>query len=236
MAKKSAFAKAVSHARIGLDRRPVAHFLHVGKTAGTALKHALSDVERSSTYRLVLHTHWTRLNAVPEDDFFFFCVRDPVSRFVSGFLSRQHEGRPRYVIRWREDEKLAFSRFDSANGLAVALTAGGRQQQEAEEAMGAIRHVRDSYWTWFKDPDYFRQRSDHVLWVGRQESLDVDGLSSILGVKALHLPEDPVVAHLNTEEKPTLSDLARTNLRSWYAKDYEFLALCAELFGSEYSP
>jgi hypothetical protein len=236
MAKKSAFAKAVSHARIRLDRRPVAHFLHVGKAAGTALKYALTDVERSSRYRLILHTHFTRLDAVPEDDFFFFCVRDPISRFLSGFLSRQREGRPRYVIPWREDEKTAFSRFDSADGLAVALSAGGRRQQEAEDAMGAIRHVRDSYWTWFKDPHYFRQRSDHVLWVGRQESLDVESLSSSLGVKALHLPDDPVVAHLNTEEKPALSDLARENLRNWYAKDYEFLELCAELFGPEYSP
>ena len=169
------------------------------------MKHALSDVERSSTYRLVLHTHWTRLNAVPEDDFFFFCVRDPVSRFVSGFLSRQREGRPRYVIRWREDEKLAFSRFDSANGLAVALTAGGRQQQEAEEAMGAIRHVRDSYWTWFKDPDYFRQRSRTTsCGSGGRNRLTSTVFRPFSGAKALHLPEDPVVAHLNTEEKPTL--------------------------------
>jgi hypothetical protein len=231
MAKKSAFARAVSHARVKLDRRPVAHFLHVGKTAGTALKYALSDVERSSAYRLMLHTHWTRLNVVPEDDFFFFCVRDPISRFVSGFLSRQREGKPRYVIRWREDEKLAFSRFDSPDGLAVALSAGGREQQSAEDAMHAIRHVRDSYWFWFKDPDYFRQRSDHILWVGRQESLDIESLASTLGVDALHLPDDPIVAHLYTEEKPVLSDLARENLRNWYAKDYEFLELCAELVG-----
>ena len=38
--------------------------------------------------------------------------------------------------------------------------------------MRAIGHVRSSYWDWFKDPDYFKRRSDHILWIGHQESLD----------------------------------------------------------------
>ena len=39
--KRSILDRAVAKARIRLDRRPVAHFLHIGKTGGTAVKSAL---------------------------------------------------------------------------------------------------------------------------------------------------------------------------------------------------
>ncbi len=55
-------------------------------------------------------------------------------------------------------------------------------------------------------------------------------LAVALGVDQLTMPEDAVAAHRATGSKPELSDLARENLRQWYAKDYEFLDLCAELF------
>ena len=136
---------------------------------------------------------------------------------------------PRYHIPWREDEALAFARFDSPDALAVSLTSGGEEQEEAEAAMRAIRHVRDSYWDWFRDPDYFRGRLDHLLWVGQQESLDVDPLAVALGLDRLQLPTDPLKANRGPQVKPELSEQARKNLRQWYAKDYAFLDLCSEI-------
>ncbi len=230
MAKKNGSLNwAVAHARISLDRRPVAHFLHIGKTAGTAVKVALKEAPGSAKYRVVVQPHDGKLASIPETDHYFFCVRDPIDKYVSGFLSRKRQGQPRYFIPWTEGEAEAFARFDSPDALAVSLSAGGTEQQDAEAAMRAIRQLRRSYWDWFRDPEYFKSRADHILWIGRQESLDLKPLATALGVESLELPTDPLRANKRVQAKPELSDLARQNLRRWYADDYLFLETCDEL-------
>jgi hypothetical protein len=212
------------------DRRHVAHFLHVGKTGGTAIKIALEENQRAMSYRLVPHGHQTRLYRIPEGHKFFFCVRDPVDRYVSAFLSRQREGRPVYTRPWTEEEARSFARFSSPENLAGALSAGGEVQREAEAAMRAIGHVKTSYWDWFLDPVYFRSRAEDIIWIGHQEHLDVDGLAGVLGLDRLDLPKDAAAAHRWIGPKPELSETARQNLKEWYARDYEFLRLCDEVF------
>jgi hypothetical protein len=187
---------------------------------------ALKEAEGSANYRIVGHKHEDLLVDIPEDDYFFFCVRDPIDRYVSGFLSRQRFGEPRYHVRWNKGETKAFARFDSPDALAVSLSAGGTEQRDAEESMRGIRHVQTSYWDWFGDPEYFMSRADHVLWIGHVESLDLKPLAKALGLERVELPVDPVRANRTVEAKPEISDLARQNLRQWYAQDYEFLELC----------
>jgi hypothetical protein len=220
---------AAAKTRLSLDQRPVAHFLHIGKTAGTAVTVALKQAQDTARYRVVRHPHQIGLLAVPESDHYFFCVRDPIDRYVSGFLHREAQGRPRYSIPWSEEEAKAFARFRSPDALAVSLSAGGTEQGDAEAAMRAIQHVRSSYWDWFRDPDYFKSRADHILWIGRQECLDLKPLAATLGLERLELPTDAARANKSPGRKPELSDLARQNLREWYAKDYLFLELCREL-------
>lgn len=225
--------KTVRRTRNRFDRRPVAHFMHIGKTAGTALRLILWDVRLTTRYRPVFHGHGARLarlDAIPVGEKFFFCVRDPIGRYTSGFLARQRQDQPRYYVPWTEEEERAFSHFESPEDLAVSLSAGGDIQRHAEHAMRSIQHVQSSYWDFFHDPEYFKSRRDDLLWIGRQESLDMASLAVALGVDQLTMPEDAVAAHRATGSKPELSDLARENLRQWYAKDYEFLDLCAELF------
>jgi hypothetical protein len=216
------------------DRRPVVHFLHVGKTAGTALRSALKDVRGTADYRLIIHGHTARLDRVPAGHKFIFCVRDPVDRYVSAFMSRQRQGEPRYSMPWSEQEAIAFSRFESPEHLALSLSDQDRSQRDAaEHAMRTIRHLSRSYWYWFSDASYFRRRSDDLLWVGRQESLDVAGLADALGVERLTLPNDPTVANRRVGARPELSEVAVHNLRLWYAKDYEFLDLCDQIYPFE---
>jgi hypothetical protein len=212
--------------------RPVAHFLHIGKTAGTAVKAGLEEAPGQGTYQLMLHSHNVRLMDVPEGDFAFFCVRDPVGRFASGFRSRQRQGRPAHFRPWRSGEEEAFAIFPTPDELGLALGAGGVEQQRAEAAMGSIAHVNRSYWWWFQDEAYLRRRVDHVLWIGRQERLDLDSLQRALGLVSIELPADPTRSHRNPDAAGVeLSERARANLERWYAADYEFLALCDELCG-----
>jgi hypothetical protein len=229
MAKKGgAFTSSAARARLSLDRRPVAHFLHIGKAAGTAIMVALKQASGTANYRLVREPHQVGLDKIPDTDHVFFCVRDPVDRYVSGFQHRVVQGLPRFFVPWSKGEAKAFARFTSPEALAISLGAGGDEQREAQDAMRAIQHVRSSYWDWFKDPDYFKRRSDHVLWIGYQESLDLKPLADRLGLEKLELPTDPDRANRTPGSKPVLSDVARQNLRDWYARDYMFLELCRD--------
>ncbi len=223
--------RPIRRARIRFDHRPVAHFMHIGKTGGTALRLALHDVQTATSYRVIRHGHRARLSDIPDGEKFFFCVRDPIDRYVSAFLSRQREGWPRHYRPWTDGEAAAFSRFDSPGSLAVALSDEAQDSRAAaEDAMQAIKHVNSSYWKWFADPTYFSSRVDDLLWIGRQQALELESLSQALGVDHLSMPDDPLTANRATEPKPELSAVARRNLRRFYERDYAFIDLCNELF------
>jgi hypothetical protein len=100
------------------------HFIHIRKTGGTAIKEALKNAAGLDQSTIKLHKHKIRLSDIAAGDkvFLFFFLRDPVSRFVSGFNSRLRQGQPRYNSAWNEAEKRAFGFFPTANSLAEALT------------------------------------------------------------------------------------------------------------------
>ena len=216
------------------EARPV-HFLHVGKTGGTAFKHAIRAAPPPpSRYVIHLHPHRVVLRDVPEGEQFLFFLRDPVTRFVSGFYSRQREGRPRYAARWTPEEREAFEQFATPDKLALALSSDDREEGEhANAAMRNIRHVRDGYWKWFESEDYFRSRVRDLFFIGFQETLagDFEILKSRLGLPGrLALPNDDVEAHITPRGLDRkLSAGAVENLRKWYEEDYRFLELCREI-------
>ena len=212
-------------------RRRQAHFLHIGKTAGTAIKAALRPVAEAADYQVLLHGHETTLTDVPEGDKFFFVVRDPVDRFVSAFYSRQRQGRPRYDSPWTEAEARAFGRFDTANELALALSAAGAdRRRHAHQAMRDIEHVRDSYWRWFESEKAFLRRRKDLLYVGRFHRLGDGDFAEMARRLGLHeapvLPADDISAHRNPAHVDRrLAEAGRHNLQHWYASDYAFVAL-----------
>ena len=215
-------------------RQPI-HFLHIGKTGGTAVKHALRQAE-DHRYGMFLHPHGVRLRDVPEGERVIFFVRDPISRFVSAFHSRKRQGQPRYFSPWSPGERVAFQRFGTPNELAAALSSPDLDVREgAVQAMNSIEHVRDSYWNWFENEDYLRSRMPDILFIGFQEHLDRDfgALRSKLGLSpAVNLPLDDVAAHRNPRGLDThLDDAAVENLRDWFKTDYQFVELCRTVVG-----
>lgn len=211
--------------------RGVVHLLHIGKTGGTAIKHALAAYPESKEWAIFLSGHSVTLRRVPPGDKVVFFTRDPLQRFVSAFFSRQRQGQPRHHLRWTPAEEVAFKEFGTANELAEALSAADDARRDrAITAMRSIRHIRSSYWDWFGDEKYFASRGGDILFVGRQETLtsDFERLKSLLGLPAdLGLPTDEVQAHRNPSTvNKNLSSVAEDNLRRWYARDYQFLKLC----------
>ncbi len=184
-------------------------------------------------YRVELHDHNFALMDVPPGEKAIFFLRDPITRFVSGFHSRKRQGMPRFFFPWRPAEKAAFARFSSPDELAASLSSDNSERRlAAVEAMRRIRHVKDSYSRWLGTRDYFLARLPDIFFVGFQEQLseDFQRLQSKLGFPdEIALPSDDIAAHRNPSGIDLeVGETAATNLRNWYARDYELVALCRD--------
>lgn len=207
------------------------HFLHIGKTGGTAVRRALSPF--LETHDIAVHSHFFYVRDVPEGEPFFMFLRHPVPRFVSGFHSRQRQGRPLNSMPWTEGEQEAFSIFKTPNELAEALSSSDSvRRSSAESAMSRIAHVNMSFYWWIESDEYFSRRQDDLLMVGFQEHLDRDFeiLKEKLQVPAdAELPSDDLSMHRTPEGfDKRLSPAAVRNLSTWYARDIAFYERCLE--------
>ena len=234
------------------------HFLHIGKTGGSAIKEALKrGIKEQEIYKkvnrlkdgrildikdlsgefdqIVMHGHGTSLKDIPETDWFFFCIRDPISRFVSGFYSRQRQGKPRYDIPWNAKEERAFQHFESPNSLAEGLSSSSANiRGKATRAMQNIRHVKTSLSKWIVNPNYLNKRKSNLLYILEQKTLgkDFERLLQALHYKRqLNLSSDQKLTHqANTPKNDiSLSDLALQNLNNHYAKDIKIYKFLTEL-------
>lgn len=212
----------------------IIHFLHIRKTGGTAVREALEGPATQWNLRLEFHDHDYRLKDIPVGDKVVFFVRDPIERFVSGFLDRQRQGRPRYNSPWTPQEERAFLKFGAPGILAMSLSASDeRIRRDAIHAMQDIRHINSTYWDWFDNEAYFLSRLDDILFIGFQKNLDRDfaTLKGLLHVpETIRLPSDPVRSHKSPgNQDAQIPTEGRKNLTRYYAEDYRFYRICREL-------
>jgi hypothetical protein len=216
-----------------LKGKPVAHFIHVGKTGGTAMKATLRACPDAGDYTLFVHGHAQTLRRVPVGEKVVFFLRDPLSKFVSGFNYRQRQAQPLFHIPWRPEEAVAFGHFAAPNQLARALSAEDAETRaRAQTAMRGIHQVKDSVFRWFESEAYFLSRLDDILFIGFQEQLEADFevLKRRLGLPpGLALPGTTEALYQKSPLAEPLDQTAVANLTSWYAADLRFYALCREL-------
>jgi hypothetical protein len=214
------------------------HFIHVSKTGGTAVKHAIRESRRRRGGRLLSpwgpvrgHHHDFRLCEVPRGDKAVVPLRDPISRFQSGFYSRQREGAPRFKSKWSDEERQSFEWFPTPGSLADALAEPPSEARaRAEFAMKSIRHLRRRLTLWTGEPPYLRSHLDTVLYVARQETLEDDWerLKELLDLPSeVVLPRGKRTGHRTTypDDDPGISEKGAAALRAWYATDYEVLEI-----------
>lgn len=213
------------------------HFIHVSKAGGTALRHAIRSARVNAGGQLLSpwgevwgHDHRFRLSDVGAEHKAVIPLRDPVSRFLSGFYSRLRKGAPRHLVEWTEEERTSFERFPTPQALADALAEpSGPQRDDAELAMRSIGHLKFSMTHWTGSPDFVRRHIGLVLYVARQETLDEDwerlkGLLELPRDQAL--PRDAVAAHrTDYAGSRDLSPEGIAALQAWYADDYELLRI-----------
>jgi len=231
LAHSAAAKEQTLHSLDAIGRSPLTiHLLHLRKTGGTVLKHVLEAYAHTSECTIIPHGHSTVLRDVPLGEKVIFFLRDPLTRFVSGFYCRQRQGSPRYNSPWKPAERAAFERFQSPNDLARTLSSPDPTERElAWSAMGTIQHLCSTL-TWLESEAYLRSRLPDILYIGFQEALsrDFECLKKKLNLPAgLRLTEDEVEAHRHPPHLDyQLDALAVANLREWYEADQHILDLC----------
>jgi hypothetical protein len=223
----------------GKSKTGKVHLLHIGKTGGTAIKSVLKKNLDTTSFTLELHGHGVNLKQIPDGEKVVFFLRHPVSRFISGFYSRQRKGMPRHHSEWNPVEAEAFATFKTPNELAWALSdVTSESHGLALRAMKKMRHL-SHFKRWYVDMAYFKTRSRDILFVGFQESLsqDFETLKSILKLpSSLVLPEDDVAAHKSSGDlDKKIDEIPMKCLEKWYREDLEFIALCKKLMAEKSS-
>ena len=222
-----------------LSGKTFIHFIHIGKTGGSAVKYALEPYQRYGSYIFIPHSHSFKLmDAQPGEKVIFF-LRDPIKRYMSAFYSRQRKGLPHKFYEWTADEEIAFGNFSDPDQLAQSLSsADPDERQRAIHAMNSIHHVNSHYMNWFLSQEYFLSRAADIFHIGFLETLEKD-FEFIK--KKMRLPEeaclpaDPATMHKNPLPPVPLSSQAIENLKSWYKEDYEFIDFCHRFLSEKVS-
>lgn len=214
--------------------------MHISKAGGTAVKFALKNCHFTKKYVILVHPHAFNLEDLAASHKVVFFVRDPITRFVSGFNSRFRGGQPRYQGTWSQEEATAFEIFQRPGQLAEALsTEDPVLHMKALHAMNNIGHVRSSLARWLISPEYLSSKADQILFIGFLENLELDftKLKAILGLpQELSLPLDEIMAHRTPASMDRhLSPLARQNLEQWYVRDYIFYHECKKLYEQRFA-
>lgn len=226
LAGRAGFELSVRRLHRSTPQRREVYFLHIGKAAGSQVKQMMAQVNAESVdIRFRALTHDVVLADLPEPSDYFFSIRNPVTRFRSGFYSRKRFGRPLNDIPWTPHEATAFGNFEHATELADALFAPGETGLKAAAAMKSIRHTAQDQIDWFAlAGDIFTVRPP--VWVLRQEHLEADMkiLFDRLGLEFTPKPRsDAKGSHANDySDVPELSETGIANLKLWYAQDFAF--------------
>jgi hypothetical protein len=219
----------------GPGMRERAIILHIGKTGGTAVRTPLRDLVKAKQLKGVKlpgHDYGIRdVIAEGADAKAVFFIRDPVSRFISGFNSRLRKGLPRHFKDWSKGETRAFAVFKTPNELAEALYSWWPlKRRAARKAMNAMRHTRWGYTYYLGSIGLLEREKDRILFIGAQESLDSDFeiLKVVLELPAdCTLPQDEVAAHRTPDGyEKRVSDRGRRNLERYYRQDYKIYNWC----------
>ncbi len=222
-----------------MNRPPPVHVLHIGKTGGTAIRAALAPVADARGLRL--HDHRMTLARVPDGEQAVFFVRDPVTRFVSGFNSRLRMGLPGRHSRHTVEEEIAFQEFRTANELAECLLAHESfRRSMAEMAMTAIGHVGTRLTDVLDSAAYVASRRRDIALFGFQETLERDfsRLKHVLSLpEDVALPGDEIASHRTPPGFDTeLSARGRRAIERWYRADIALYRRLREIAARWFGP
>ena len=208
-------------------------FLHIGKNAGTEITLLARDLRSQlDPIRIVSVGHNVKLRDIKTNSRYFFSLRDPVSRFYSGFYSRKFQGKPYYSNPWSAAEEYSFEKFEHANDLAESLSSGSKSQRDAFFAMLSIGHVNTFQSDWFVGVGDFL-RIQPPVWIIRQENFNAD-MCTLLSKLSRDVGPRDVLENFSTRRShgrsyrdfPKISEVGVANIKNWYFRDFLLLEYC----------
>lgn len=219
------------HSRI--KGKKIIHFIHIGKTGGSALKSSLKNHTQGNHYYLFLHNHNIKLKHIPKGDKIIFFLRHPVSRFISAFNSKKRrnlgEGRYKHLGIEANFAKIT-SYFSTPSELAEALSSESTDLKNlALFALENIQHFK-SVFDYLHSKKYVISRQSDIILIGYQETLsnDFNEIKKILNMpNQIQLISDELQAHKTPKHySKKMSSLAISNIENYYKFDIEFYNFC----------
>lgn len=232
--------KTVDVAFAGVDWAPDAiGLLHVGKTGGTYLKHVIRSNLAEGQNRIALMQHRHKLSDVGRNfgskGRAAFIFREPEARFVSGFYSRQRQGRPQYQSIWQPAEAPVFAFFKSPDALIKGFVSDDPTEVSmAHYAMANVSHLKRDYRFHFGSLEDFDQRAHRIVACLEIKDLDanITWFLDRIGLEDAEMPE-ATPRHETRADLPGLSPEGSAIFRKIYAEEFELYermqALAAKL-------
>ena len=215
---------------------PIKHldFMHIGKCAGNQIESLLTQISNQSDFTFTFHQHEIKLRHLDSAVPYFFSIRNPISRFFSGFYSRKRKGQPKFYNPWTSHEEKSFQYFPHANNLAESLFDHDLEGRLARNAITTIGHLRNHQIDWFEGQGEFLDLHPPVGIIRVEHfDRDLDKLLSKLDLdfsnNEIIISNNPIVMHKNDySNAEPLSKKAKENLQQWYLRDFFFYATCED--------
>jgi len=207
------------------------HFIHIGKTAGSSIRNSLIHFNNSQKkYHFNIYGHSFKLYHLAKKEKYFLTIRNPVNRFVSGFLSQQNRVKFEIENKITEEEKYikgfkereAFKNFSDANHLAESLFSDDLAiKTKAGSAMKNTKHLNDPYADYFSKEDLIERKPLFVLELEKLDS-DFSEFCKKFKLEVIALPKEKKLTHKGDySNNKELSEGAILNLKKWYKDDFD---------------
>lgn len=159
-----------------LHGKEVIYLLHVNKAAGTSLLAAIGELSWTSQRGFLIPLpHRFGIRDIPERYKVACFVRNPASRFDSGFEHTQKGGFPAYNFILSAEEEMVFRNFPSFQELIDATNSSDPEKRVlSESAWSTLFHLRMNYRHYFGDIEYLRSQLHRIVFVGEQEDFAED--------------------------------------------------------------
>lgn len=207
-----------------ISRKKIMHILHIDKCGGTFVMDFFESVDSPVDYKLILNPHDVFLTDVKANEVAMVTLRNPVTRFISGFNCRKRMGKPLDLIPYTVSEEKVFKVFQTADALACALSSDDPHLQAlARFGMVNVNHINWCQAKWFPSKWIdLREKSPCLMKICIQESLNSDLIDfcAAFGIDSRAIEEKPRLRE-SSEPNSALSAVAEENIRRWYSEDYE---------------
>ncbi|MDA8746925.1 hypothetical protein N9M66_01800 [Litoreibacter sp.] len=213
-----------------MPKHPKLCLLHVGKTGGSYVRSILRHNRAGWSRQIQLLRHsatlQNTLESFGEDRQLAFTFRNPTTRFVSAFYSRQRQGRPTYQFQWSAEEAAAFLWFETAEELALALTSKNQARRSAALfTFDAIEHLKANFSVILGSAKGLHLSERAIVACVDLQDLDakLPDFLARLGLDNFKMPDAPKF-HASPTPLPTLSPEAEAALRDHWSEEYKLYA------------